>query len=238
MIVVTCEHACPAIPRRYESLFRGRSALLTSHRGYDIGALPLARRIAKRFDARLLSGRVSRLLVDLNRSPSHPGLHDATVRALPDDERATIVSRYYVPLREATSRLVAAALERRETALHLSVHSFTPRLDGKLRRADFGILYDPRRGGELALADELRRELCARLPHFGVRKNHPYRGTADGHTTALRRRFRGRGYLGLELELNQRWATGASFRDVASAVVASLACCPTLIAAAAQPGSR
>ena len=37
--------------------------------------------------------------------------------------------------------------------------------------------------------------------------NYPYRGVSDGHTAALRRRFRKR-YLGLEIEVNQRFPLG------------------------------
>jgi predicted N-formylglutamate amidohydrolase len=40
-------------------------------------------------------------------------------------------------------------------------------------------------------------------PGLAIMMNYPYRGVADGHTTALRRRFGDRGYLGLELEINQ-----------------------------------
>jgi hypothetical protein len=38
-----------------------------------------------------------------------------------------------------------------------------------------------------------------------VRRNYPYRGWSDGLTTALRRRFAERAYVGIELEVNQRF---------------------------------
>jgi hypothetical protein len=40
-----------------------------------------------------------------------------------------------------------------------------------------------------------------------LRRNYPYRGQSDGLTTALRRQFGAR-YLGIELEINQRWPLG------------------------------
>jgi hypothetical protein len=49
----------------------------------------------------------------------------------------------------------------------------------------------------------LRRELSQALPHLRVRRNRPYRGTSDGLTTHLRRRFAAKDYAGIELELNQ-----------------------------------
>ena len=44
--LVTCEHGGNDIPPRYAPLFRGRRALLASHRGYDPGALVTARALA------------------------------------------------------------------------------------------------------------------------------------------------------------------------------------------------
>jgi predicted N-formylglutamate amidohydrolase len=83
------------------------------------------------------------------------------------------------------------------------VHSFTPVLDGVVRRTDVGVLYDPRRPGERDLALELRRRLRA-AHDWRVRLNDPYRGNADGLTTTLRRRFPENRYWGIELEVNQR----------------------------------
>ena len=41
--LITCEHGGNRIPPRYRDLFAGCEALLQSHRGYDPGALTLAR---------------------------------------------------------------------------------------------------------------------------------------------------------------------------------------------------
>jgi hypothetical protein len=37
-----------------------------------------------------------------------------------------------------------------------------------------------------------------------VRRNYPYRGYADGLTTYLRRRYARHGYIGVEIEVNQK----------------------------------
>jgi predicted N-formylglutamate amidohydrolase len=87
--------------------------------------------------------------------------------------------------------------------LHISVHSFAPELDGKQRTADIGLLYDPDRGAERRFSRHWRQALKAVAPNLRVRLNYPYRGSADGHTTALRRRFTEAQYLGIELEVNQ-----------------------------------
>ncbi len=201
--VVSCEHATNQVPAAYRSCFADPAgqARLASHRGWDAGAADLARALAQRLDAPLHLARVSRLVVDANRSPRHPRLHDATVRALPAAERARLVTRYHEPHVEAVAASVADALAIRAEVLHLSVHSFTPVLDGQVRRVDLGLLYDPAHGREGALAARWGASL-ARATGLRVRRNQPYRGRDDGLTRTLRRRF-DPPYAGIELEVNQ-----------------------------------
>ena len=92
------------------------------------------------------------------------------------------------------------------TVVHLSVHSFTPFLDGRERRTDLAFLYDPARAGERTLARRWVEELRTRIPERSIRRNHPYRGVSDGLTTWLRRATGSDRYLGVEVEVNQRWA--------------------------------
>ncbi|HSO07438.1 MAG TPA: N-formylglutamate amidohydrolase, partial [Pelomicrobium sp.] len=102
--LVTCEHGGNRIPARYRPLFRGHEELLTSHRGYDPGALTLARELSAALDAPLVVSTVSRLLVDLNRSLHHPRLFSAATRDAPADVRAEIVDRHYLPYRDEVER--------------------------------------------------------------------------------------------------------------------------------------
>ncbi len=101
--------------------------------------------------------------------------------------------------------------------VHLSCHSFTPRLAGKVRNADIGLLFDPSRGREVKLVAAIAAEIRRELPDLRVRRNYPYRGTADGHTTALRRALPASRYLGIEIELSQAHAIEAK-RGIASAL--------------------
>lgn len=206
-VIVTCEHASNHVPPRYRTLFAGHAKLLESHRAYDKGARELARGLAKALGAEAAFGPVSRLLVDLNRSPANPALLSRFSKGLSHDEKAALIEGYYRPFRDGVERRVAWHLAAGRAVLHLSVHSFAPVLRGKRRGADVGLLYDPARELELELALAVQRALKAR--GLVVRRNYPYRGVADGHTTALRRTFV-EGYVGLELELNQRLAADAS----------------------------
>ncbi|MGH8118983.1 MAG: N-formylglutamate amidohydrolase [Gammaproteobacteria bacterium] len=93
-----------------------------------------------------------------------------------------------------------------------SVHSFTPKLGKELRRADIGLLYDPRRRGERILCRKLQAILSQAAKGLIVRRNYPYRGTDDGLTTYLRKRYSEGQYLGIEIEINQKHVHGSRAR--------------------------
>ena len=82
MFLVTCEHGGNQIPAAYADLFCGWQARLCSHRGYDIGALVMARALAAALQAPLVASTVSRLLIDLNRSLSSPQAWSDATRGL------------------------------------------------------------------------------------------------------------------------------------------------------------
>ncbi|MDH3520190.1 MAG: N-formylglutamate amidohydrolase [Myxococcales bacterium] len=202
-LVLSCEHAGHRIPRRYAAPFAGCERVVAGHRGWDAGALWLARRLAREFGAPLHAMPLTRLLVDANRSLHHPQLFSKYSLRLPATERSALIERVYRPHREAIESGLAALVRTAEPVLHVAVHSFTPRWKGRARRCDVGLLYDPRRAGERRLCERWQQLLRAREPELRVRRNHPYRGVADGLTTHLRRRFPARSYLGVELELSQ-----------------------------------
>lgn len=211
-LILSCEHAVPAIPARYAAQFAGAERTLASHRGYDYGALELARRLRRRFGVPLVVGRVSRLLVDLNRSEAHADCFSAYVAPLSPEEKARIVERYHVPHRRAVCAALASAMAEAVPVLHLGVHTFTPVRRGVRRRADVALLYDPRRTRERQFAEAWKAALRAVDPRLEVRSNYPYRGSTDGLTTSLRRVYPERAYLGIELEVNQRFWRGAAAR--------------------------
>lgn len=206
-LIFTCEHGGRRVPAPYASLFRSAQGVLTSHRGHDPGALELARRLARHFRAPLYSATVTRLLVELNRSPHHPALFSEFTRDLPAAQRAALLARHYLPYRDKVESAIAGALRRAAVVVHISVHSFAPVLHGEVRRCDVGLLYDPARTAEAAFCTGWRSELRALAPKLVVRRNYPYRGNSDGFTTHLRR-LHPQHYLGIELEVNQKYPLG------------------------------
>src|SRR5438128_4977876 len=95
--VVTCEHGGNRIPAKYAKLFRGRRRLLESHRGYDPGALSMARSLSRALGTVPVASTVSRLLIELNRSPRHPAVYSKVMRKAPQSVRREVYERYYIP---------------------------------------------------------------------------------------------------------------------------------------------
>jgi predicted N-formylglutamate amidohydrolase len=223
-LLVTCEHGGNRIPARYRTLFGPLRAALSSHRGYDPGALVLARDLANAFDAELVYSTTSRLLVELNRSAGNPLLWSEATRALPFEERKRILDEHYTPYRSAVEASVRSAIGRGDRVLHVSSHSFTPRLDGAERKADVGLLYDPARRREVAICLDWQRELRRASPRLRVRRNYPYRGSDDGLTTHLRRLHPDARYAGVEVEVNQAYPLGnaAEWRALRRLIVETL----------------
>lgn len=222
--LVTCEHGGKRVPPRYQELFTDHADLLASHRGFDPGALVLARQMARALGAPLVASMTSRLVVDLNRSLHHPRLHGPSVRAAPPALREEIQARYYHAYRQRAEALIEAALAAGGHLIHISSHSFTPVLDHHVRRADIGLLYDPAREGERRLCEHWRAALQAHLPGLTVRRNYPYAGKSDGFCTHLRRRFPAERYVGVELEINQKHVLrgGPHWQALRRAVVTAL----------------
>jgi len=223
-LLVTCEHGGNRIPPRYRPLFRKHEALLFTHRGYDAGALTLAKQLAKALHTTLFVATTSRLLIDLNRSVGHPKLYSEATRNAPVAVRREILQAHYLPYRTQTEAHIARELAKGRRVIHISSHSFTPVLEGDVRNADIGLLYDPGRKAEAELCRRWQAALTTTAPELRVRRNYPYTGKSDGFTAFLRRRFAADGYVGVELEVNQQQVTqgGRGWRRLRAVVIETL----------------
>lgn len=222
ILLLTCEHGGNRVPRSYAHLFRGASDVLASHRGWDPGALQLARLLARERGQPLRAVTWSRLFVEANRSSTNPGIWSRFTKSLPAAERAQILERWWRPHREDVEGAVAKGIARGRRVVHVAVHSFTPELDGEVRNADIGLLYDSRRKAEARLCRRWAEILQRLDPSLRVRFNYPYSGAADGLTTGLRRRHPETRYLGIELEINQAQVGARGWRGLQRNVSESL----------------
>jgi len=206
--IFTCEHASPMLPPGYGTLGLGAEAL-QSHASYDIGAADLVKVLAARFEKHPFMGNYSRLLVDLNRAPDHPaaipensfGLEVPGNQRLTAEDRAIRIERYHAPYRQAISRAVNRTIGDGRLCLLISVHSFASVLDGEVRAAPVGVLFDPAR----ALETRIGMAMLAAVRSCGLeaRPNYPYSGIDDGLYVDLRRQFDVADYAGVEIEVRQ-----------------------------------
>lgn len=203
-LILSCEHGGNRIPPRFRKLFTPR--FLATHRGYDPGALAVARDFAVATRAPLFYSTVSRLLVELNRPLGHPQVFS---KNLAQATRAALLRRYYHPYWRQIEGAISRASGR---VLHLSVHSFTPRFRGTRRTTDIGLLFDPRRAAEAAFCRAWRDEILRKDAGLRVRENDPYEGAHPSVVASMREKFGARRYVGIQIEVNQKFPRGVAAR--------------------------
>jgi predicted N-formylglutamate amidohydrolase len=202
-LVLTCEHGGNEIPKTYKKRFPNDTVLKT-HRAYDLGALDLFQYLKPLSDVSFYS-TTSRLLVELNRSLHHKMLFSEFTKNLSKIEKDNIIRDYYLPYRLSIEEKICDYVNRSEEVLHLSIHSFTPQLNGSKRTCDIGLLYDSKQQKEQEYCKNLKGLLLKHNPNINVRFNYPYLGKADGFTTFMRKQFP-KNYIGIEIEVNQKFA--------------------------------
>ena len=211
-LIITCEHAGNQVPDCYSHLFANLKEVLESHRGWDPGALEIAKFLATEFNVPLFTCETTRLLIEPNRSLNNHQLYSEYSQILFETDHDLILQQYYLPHRSSVEQLV---LKLSKPVLHLSVHTFTPIFNGVVRGVDVGLLFDPARKSESEFCDIFRQLLQDNLPALDIRMNEPYKGTDDGFTTYLRTKFDDDQYLGIELEVNQKYIGAAQWELIA-----------------------
>lgn len=204
-IIISCEHAGNKIPAEYSHLFPEADDVLSSHRGWDPGALRLARDIANHLNTPFFTFEISRLLIEINRSVGHRSLFSEYSSNLPEADKNRLLNFFYLPYRNSVEEKIKELNRSGKMIIHIGVHTFTPVFKNSTRSCDIGLLYDPARGYEKRYCNLLKKSLKQNLPHFKILSNQPYKGADDGLTTYLRNQINETHYLGIELEVNQRF---------------------------------
>ena len=149
-VLLLCDHAVNFIPRALGDL--GLSPTERArHIAYDIGILPVTRKLAAALDAPLVRTHFSRLIVDPNRQ-----LDDATL--IPEIADGTIVpgngdldgaataarlQTFFWPYHHTVAQWIETLRARTgRSPVLISMHSFTPEMHGRPRPWDVGILWD------------------------------------------------------------------------------------------------
>jgi predicted N-formylglutamate amidohydrolase len=182
-LLLLCDHAANAVPEALGSLGLC-DADLGRHIAWDLGAEALTRQLAERLGATAVLSSFSRLVIDCNRAlgdrtcmaeqsdgtlvPGNKGL-DATQRS----ERAEAL---YWPYHRYVATVLDAFAARGVTPAVISVHSFTPHMNGVARPWQIGVLWDRDARISRPLLETLSRDQS-----ITVGDNEPYslRGPVD-----------------------------------------------------------
>ena len=202
ILFISCEHAVNTVPASHQLLFQHHEPLLQTHRAIDFGAMDIAIHLSQTLHCDYTSATVTRLLIDCNRSLTHPHCFSQFTKQLSSVEKQRLIKEYYQPYRQHTEALIKSHIDHGYQVLHLSSHSFTPVFNGTTRNASIGLLYDTKRHGEKEVAREWHG-ILSQQTNYRVRMNYPYHGSSDGFTSYLRKQYPEKNYLGIELEVNQ-----------------------------------
>ena len=172
-LLLLCEHAGCAIPKSLKNLGLDK-ATLSSHRGYDIGAETLARKLAQSINAPLILQRYSRLVIDPNRPPGSSesipeisdGIEISANKNLDFNEKEARRRAIFDPMDQA----IKATFDSSERKAAFSIHSYTPVLAGHEREWNAGFLSRK----SLSTAKSLIKSVAQMRPDLNLEINQPY----------------------------------------------------------------
>ena len=206
--LIVVDHASAQIPRALGDLGLP-PAELTRHIAWDIGALGVARQLARSLDATLVAQNYSRLVIDCNRNPNVPssipvigetiaipgniGLREAAIEA----RRREVFWPYQNRIREILDVRRAAG---RRTIL-IAQHSMTDVFKGVTRSMHAAILYNRDRRFAGIVLDALRSD-----PELVIADNQPYFVSDDTDYT-IPVHGEARGLAHVEIEVRQDLVT-------------------------------
>lgn len=221
-IIISCEHAGNYIPKPYSHLFEGKGEILASHRGWDIGSMEVGKYVARHLEAPFFFQKVSRLLVEANRSLDNSELFSEFTVQLPQKQKQELIDSYHLAYRQSVIAEIDKALTSFDRVIHISMHSFTPVLNGVERSVDIGVLVDESIDEEVKYANELKDKISEAIPEMLTMINLPYNGADDGFTTYLRKQYTPDKYLGVEFEVNQKYVGTPEMEVIKRGLVVAL----------------
>jgi len=210
--VLVCDHASNRVPRRLGTLGLD-AARLADHIAWDPGAADVARLLSVHLDAPLVLSGYSRLVIDCNRplrnaesiAEQSAGVSIPGNCGLWSKEREIRVNALFQPYHGVIGRMLDGRARR--PSLLLSIHSFTPLLNGRTRPWHIGVSYGRDR--------RLAALMLGALGHSGdfiVGDNKPYPIEDDVDYT-IPVHGEGRGLPSVMIEIRQdeiRAAAGAA----------------------------
>jgi len=203
-VLLVCDHASNRFPRSLGTM--GLDYLnRVSHIALDIGAGAVANALAENLGATAVICQYSRLIVDCNRelvddsaflecsdSVDVPGNHD-----LQESEKERRASEIYWPYHNAIKDQIVRLKKHGIDPVVISIHSFTPVINGNDREWEIGVLWDK---------DSVTAEIfLTKLVESGylVGDNKPYSGKdAEDFTIDFHAESDGLPHVGIEISQN------------------------------------
>ena len=178
-ILLVCDHASDLFPESLGDMGLDPFAR-RCHLAIDIGAGPLTERLAASLGVSAVLQNYSRLIVDCNRQLMDPGAFleygDGILvpgnRNLHQADKDLRANAIYWPYHRAIDEQVQRLRNAGPPPAFISIHSFTPVLNGESRAFQIGVLWDK---------DERLREIFLegfRAAGYYVGDNEPYSGKA------------------------------------------------------------
>jgi len=190
-LLLVCDHASCRIPQSLGDMGLDPFAR-RCHLAIDIGAGKLTEMLARALGVTAVIAQYSRLVVDCNRELMDPGAFleygDGIIvpgnRNLTRRDKDVRAEAIYWPYHNAIARQITRLRAAGPKPAFISVHSFTPVLNGVAREVQMGVLWDK----DARLSDIFIEEL--RAAGFLTGDNEPYSGrapqdfTVDHHAEA------------------------------------------------------
>ncbi len=196
--LLVADHASNRVPPDIDDLGVD-PADMERHIAWDIGTELLALRLQSLLKCPAIIADWSRLVIDLNRDPKHPGLvpesSDGTSIpfnvAMTSAEKMQRMQRYFAPYHQEISRAAANLANPFLVALH----SFTPIMGDQPRPWQIGFLWNTQSQWGLKAAAIMAEQ----QPGFAIGLNQPYSGKALNYTMDRHAEAHHRPYLSIEI---------------------------------------
>ncbi len=176
-LLIACDHAENRIPECLSGLGMDK-AHLEKHIAYDIGAKQVSIMLSRMFDAPLICSGYSRLVIDLNRhldahslvTPHSDNIDVPGNQNLSAEEIKQRIDCFFHPYHDQYARMAKRVVADHDQPLILSVHSFTPSINGIPRPWEYGVLWDdPHRKLSQMVIDNFRK-----IDGLTIGDNQPY----------------------------------------------------------------
>lgn len=178
-VLLVCDHASYRFPEALGDLGLDPFAR-RCHLALDIGARGLTERLSASLGVTAVLARYSRLVVDCNRQLLDPsaflvygdGIFVPGNNNLSSEDKEARSEAIYWPYHRAIADQVGRLRAIGPSPLFVSIHSFTPVLNGVSRPWEMGVLWDADEEVAMILLEELR------TAGYKVGDNEPYSGKA------------------------------------------------------------